>query len=439
MKNLKLHLQLSLFWLVLFISAAIAFPAVQLQLGEVNAKFDGVDLTDLTSNNLQFEFKFNPSLDFYGGSEIVYSIGNNQGIAFADRRLDNAATSLEQRLQRIGLQNYTVYARTSQSGDQEIVVRLPKSETELERVNQLLSLSGDPQFIKQFYPEAEEGSKEAPEPQTITTNFSKDDITGVSVVYGAETSGYGLAIDFKQEKLSELLGTALSDVNNDSQDQLLVSIGGQILAGQSSVLNSGSRSTRILFATGLGSDSLAAELMKDMFVNSQDNEQYNVSAIREVRGYYDQLIPALKVAVLAILIAALAFLVRSYRARGVVFWLNLVFVVVGSVALFKLNTLGLSLVSILGVVCALLIWINESKFVLTAERSQWTEKLQQQRGSFWRIFMLTLGACLVLNYTRLPQLMDFCGYFSITLLVGLFSYYFSLPLTFNLLKFSKTK
>lgn len=432
---------------------AVAFPKVSFDAFGREGSFDGIDVSDLTNNKVPYEFQFSPSLDFYGGSEVSYTVSE------ASKQIDQSynkqlAAKLSERLANLGLTNFDVYVRGREEtaeGDNkgktvyEIVAELPKTSEEVQNFNQLLSTGGEISFVKQRQTPAEEGAEDA-EPQTtsIPTALSRGDVINASVIYTAETFGYGLAVDFNSEKLNELLFTAVSDVNSDAENQLILAVGGQAVAWQTVAMNSGSKSTRLVFGSQLGNDQLAANLIREMLVNPSITEPVTSNgAVKKIPGKFDALVPFLKVATIIILLLVSTLTIIKQKLLGLVSALNILFAVILTVAVAKIGMLPISIVSIFGAVLALTIWTYHTRSLLPAffqkpstkpNIYEWRDRLFAVRRDYLRFFILSGLICVLLSTVKIPALVDFGGNFLLASTSALVSFYLFTGNSLDLLK-----
>jgi hypothetical protein len=436
-KNFKL----AIIWFWIAIAALIAMPMVNI----TGNQFDGIDLQDLSGGRINYDFKFTPSLDFYGGSEVVYSLGNSSELAFSATRLERAAQRLSARLKNSGLQEFSVYGRKGAAGD-ELVVKLPISIDKLENFNLILTSAGPLTFIKQIAsqeePTVDPNNPDSiinPQPQVQTLPFDRGYITGVSVVYGADTYGYGIALDFAEDKASEVIVTSFSDINTDPSSQVLLNIGERTVAGQSVPVSSASRSGKMVMTTGLANDELGAYLIRDLILNPSLNDELSIVSMNSVEGRYDGLVEPLKVASVLGLLLSCLYLTARRKAAGVVLAINVLFMTLTLVAVLKLFNMPISLIAIIGSLLGLGINFIIIKSALSNinNQAQLKSDLIAHTGKYLRFNIAVILTSIVLGITGIYGLNQLITSFGLASFVGYITLIICLPITISLVQRSK--
>ncbi len=435
------NFSLAVIWFWIAICVGISTPLVSIG----GSQFDGIDLRDLSGGRINYDFKFSPSLDFYGGSEVVYSLGNSAELAFSATRLERAAERLSARLKNSGIREFSVYGRKGQTGD-ELVVRLPLSIDKLENFNLILASAGAISFIKQVASQAEPtidpNNPEqtiAPQPQVQTLQFDRGYISGVSVVYGADTYGYGIALDFNEDKASEVIVTAYSDINTDPSSQVLLNFGERTVAGQSVPVSSASRSAKMLMTTGLANDETGAYLIRDIILNPSLNDELSLVSMTAIEGRYDRIIDPLKLASVIGLILTGLYLLAKRRAAGLVLAINVIFMTLTLVTVLKVFNLPISLIAIVGSLLGLGInfIIIKSATSNIANIPQQLHDLKLNQGKYLRFNVVVILASIVLGLAGIYGINQLITSFGLATFVGYITLVLCLPATISLVQRSK--
>jgi len=435
----------------------IAFPSV--------AGFDGVDLSDLTNNRIPFDFKFNPSLDFYGGTELVYRISET------DSSLQTVVNVFEKRLSSLDFPNYEVYGRQNLEGDQSLVVRIPKRLEQLSIFNELLRFNGSVTFQKQV-PATETANLQADpqanpqaQPQFADISVSAADIEAYEITY--YSGSYGFIVDFKNDKLTELLIQGYSDINPDSEARIILSIDNQPIAFQVSQISSNSSSVRTIFATTfLGDDLNSALLLKGILQGGAQGQNYTLETANNIPGRYDQFLPVFKYAGLGLLIVwAVAVLLRR-RVFGLALILQLLFIGAFTISLAKfsiipttrlggitldIQQLPLTLNGIMAVLIVIALYLVEVRNMLpyfnfrsparflNIDRVKEIKHFSNLQAKLWlRLLFIFTTVLLIVNTLSINWIDMFAQYFVISALAIWLTYQIVIPTSLNLFKLKVT-
>jgi hypothetical protein len=436
-------------WFVIIVAALIAFPSVDFTVAGQKIDFDGIDFTELSDGRIPQEFQFAPTLDFYGGSEVIYTpTGDAQGSKIPTNTAISASEDLALRLNNINIRDYDIYLRET-TAQSEIVVNLPYTAQELQSFNQFLGLTGDVDFATLApQPELDEDATEeeqllAQQPQFLPSSITSSDIQSVSQNFGSETSGSGLVITFTEEAFTNVLVNAWSDVNNDPNSRLILQVDGQAVAAQSVPANSAQTGTGVYFTTGLVNDTLATSLLRDIIISSNLSTGLQVLEVNQLDGYYDQYVNPLRITIaLGIVLVGIAATFRN-RAFGLVASINFWFVASVTIALLKLLNMPLSLAGLVGALAAALIWAYNSRGILplltvrqygSEEVATAKVKLQSKRKNYRNFLIFVTTVLIVLEYSQIPSFHYFANYFFVTTFVGWLAYLFATPVTLNMLQ-----
>ncbi|MFW5703162.1 MAG: hypothetical protein ACOCXP_04335 [Candidatus Dojkabacteria bacterium] len=392
-------------------------------------------------NQLSDELAFSNTLDFYGGSELVYTLAS--GSAGAEQRV---AEQITRRLQVAGVNDFDLYLRENAiEGGQELVVLLPLDAEVVETQNfaSYLALSDNVNIVKSTQEQPEEGGAAEPT-QTpaggvnyLSTSLETSDIVAVGNNFGAETNGHGLALRFSDESWANTLFEGWSDVSQtgdpSNPDRLFLRIDGQLVAGQTIPANSQELSQEVLMTTGLGDDRLTGRLLANIVSGSPLSASLQLTEVNNYPGSYDSQIANLRLSLLAgFLLIALGTVVIN-RTNGLVSVLNFSFVVVVSAALLKLLALPLGLGLLLGFLLALVLWILHTNWLLPILRIESnlirpTESKKDQiisrRKNFRNFLLLSTSLLMILTLTRVPVVENFAYGFVVTSFVGYLAYTF---------------
>jgi len=446
LKKIPRNISLVLFVILIIILGLIAFPKIDFTYRGQHIVFHGLDLNLLSKGKIPLNFAFGPSLDFYGGSESIYTLTSDTNIKYPKEELATDLAKVEHRLRSISFTDYDLFIRQS-SSKQELVLRLPKKPEELTNFNQLLALNGNITFQQRT-------STNPTDPKAsiglTTVPLTKDDIASSMVVYGGETrEQYGIAITFKNKSIPDLLSYAASDYNNTQLSGLFLTIDGQPYALQSVLYSSSDTSGVVYFSTTFGNDYLTANLLNQMIINPQDNLSLKIEGDpTSISGKYDQYITALKILSTLILVIWVGILVIRNRIYGLVVALSLLFVIIGSVAILKvLMIIPITIIGILGFFTALSIWLFDVRNIIPIFKFSKTElvynnillsKLKFNRNNYWRYVVILVPMLLIINNSQIPSIGLFTIFFVITSFVAWLSYLIAIPISLNLVKLTQS-
>ncbi len=282
--------------------------------------FTAVLITIPSESGFLSQIKFNPTLDFYGGSKVSFIVTQPQ---ISEAAVQDKAKYLERLMQGVGIADHElrILAPVSTSSNEvsqyEIEVSLSRKPEDIEAFLQILQLPSDLQFSQQAQnPEATDDQLGQSAPQfTPAIGVTFEDVETVTKVYGAETGGYGLMINFNENAWNRLLFTTVSDISGSGVGQLYITTAGQPLAAQRFAISSQASSRQMTFSTFLGNDNLAASTLNHIASNGGVTPGFvvNTDQISVLPGRYDNLTEAIKITAVALVILMSAGLVIKYK------------------------------------------------------------------------------------------------------------------------------
>ncbi len=443
-EQIKKYFSVIVFSLVLLLLSAIALPRIAFNVGDFAFSVDGLDFPEITNNTIPLELEFSPSLDFYGGSEVVYQSYDIQSIS--ETSIETTGYKLKTLLANIGIQDTEMYVRESlDNNNQEIVVKMPKTEEELLLFNELLSLGSEISFANQDFSQSTnpEDPTSAQQPQYSPTLIEKSDIESAELIYGADTYGYGLVINFKQDAFVKVYSSSITDQNPSQENQLLLLLSGQPIAGQVYPLSSSSRQAKMVFATGLGEDRLSALLLKEMVATDNLPQNLIATSVNELPGRFDHIAGYIKAGFIITLIAVGLVLFIKLKKFGLALMLNLTFVLVTTVALLKFAAffgrfieVNLSIAGIVGLLVAMIIWVFNSLNLIKRikDKKDFEKVLSSSKNRIKAILIFTTLILIILNGLNMSAVSNFSTFYAFTMLVSWISYYTSFPISLHLIE-----
>jgi hypothetical protein len=442
--KIKSYFSVIIFFLILALFSAIALPRIAFEIGDFAFSIDGLDFPEVTNNTIPLELEFSPSLDFYGGSEVVYQSYDLQSIS--NTSIETTGYKLKTLLANIGIQDTEIYLRENvENSNQEIVVKMPKTEEELLLFNELLSLGSEISFANQDFSQNTDTQDPtaAQQPQYLPTLIEKSDIESVELIYGADTYGYGLVINFKQDAFAKVYTSSITDQTPSQENQLLLLLSGQPIAGQVYPLSSSSRQAKMVFATGLGEDRLSALLLKEMVATDNLPQNLVATSVTKLPGRFDHVAEYIKLGFALTLFALGAILIFKLKRLGLSLMLNLTFVLVTTVALLKFAVffnrfieVNLSIAGIVGLFVAIVIWIfNSMKLIKTIQaKKDYENELSVSKNRIKAILIFTTLMFIILNGLNISAINDFSTFFAFTMLISWISYYTCVPISLNFIE-----
>lgn|GEM_PF-5372033 len=253
--------------LVLALTAAIVFPSINLARYGIPVAFKGLEPSTFLPQFSAEQFAFTPSLVAYDKTTYVFTNETED----SDQQLYN---KLSRRLKNMGLDEFEIEIR-SLVGDsaseaalsREIAITIPGDNSRFSTFSTFLQLGQETEFATYYQSDPNDESTGQFTPIALTAK----DLEGARIIYGSETGGYGLILDFKDSLQNQLLATALSDVNTSQESQIYLLIGGQAIAGQRSQLSSSQSNAQIVFATLVPNDFLASNYIRDVLLHPENN------------------------------------------------------------------------------------------------------------------------------------------------------------------------
>lgn len=416
---------------------AIAFPAVQFTVGDREASFDGLDLSDLQVGNFQGEFRFSPSLDFYGGSEVHYREPPVAGPG-ADLSRESSTAQFAKLIRDSGVQDYEVYGLTnaSEEGGNRLVARVPIVDNDLISFNQVLQ--------SQDFALSRFVTFEAPEEESESTDGELDDLTpaepegqfipvtgldladaSAALTYSAELGGIGLTLEFPRERQEELLVIAASEIKANTQnneDQLYITAQGQAIAVQGFLVGVNDTRAILTFRTFFGNDNLAAQTLLAKLDQGDSARSLFPTETYVIPGRFDWAFPFLKASLGALAAFGIAIVIarwKLWKTKGI--WLLFAegSLILGSIAILKLSLTPLTLVGLIGFAFALGIWHWHNRALILSRTLSISSDQQAENN---RSYTYWIGVFLLLaiigTNSRIPEINQFTLFASAVFAAG---------------------